>query len=272
MEHYQTLGVDRNASPDDIKKAYRRLAGQHHPDKGGDTATFQKIQSAYETLSDPQKKQEYDNPNPFGHGHPGHPGGGFHGGFPPGFQFHMNGFDMNDVFGQMFGHPRQPQRPTYKTTIWVTLEQVYSGGEQSLQFNTNGENSIVKIQIPKGVENGANLRYDGLIKDGTLIVEFRVHNHPRFQRNNADLITEHPISVLDLIVGTSFKFTTISGKVLDVMVKPRTQPGAMLRISGEGLPLQHGFGDQMILLKSHIPDIISDAIINSINESKNKGH
>ena len=72
MEHYQTLGVDRNASPDDIKKAYRRLAGQHHPDKGGDTATFQKIQQAYETLSDPQKKQEYDNPNPFG----GMPGGG----------------------------------------------------------------------------------------------------------------------------------------------------------------------------------------------------
>lgn len=269
MDHYATLGVAKNATPDDIKKAYRRMAGIHHPDKGGNTAEFQKIQQAYETLSDPEKKQQYDNPNPFGQGMPG---GGFHGGFPGGFQFHMNGFDMGDIFGQMFGQQRQPQRPTYKTTIWVTLEQVYKGGEQSLQFNTNGENSIVKIQIPKGVENGANLRYDGLIKDGILIVEFRVHNHSRFQRNNIDLISEHSISVLDLIVGTSFKFNTISGKILDVTVKPKTQPDTMLRIPGEGLPAQNGYGDQIIVLKPYIPDIISDTIINSIKISQNKGN
>lgn len=269
MEHYTTLGVDKNASPDDIKKAYRKLAGVHHPDKGGDTAMFQKIQQAYETLSDPQKKQQYDNPNPFGgmHGGPG----GFNQGFPGGFQFHMNGFDMGDIFGQMFGHQRHPQRPTYKTTVWLTLEQVYKGEEQTLQFNTNGENTIVKIQVPKGVDNGATLRYENLIKDGVLIVEFRIHPHVKFQRHGFDLVSEYEISVLDLIVGTNIKFLTISGKTLDVTIKPKTQPSATLRIPGEGLPNNYGYGDQMILLKPFIPDIISNDIINSITLNKNKG-
>jgi len=271
MDYYNTLGVDRNASPDEIKKAYRKLAAQHHPDKGGDTATFQKIQEAYDTLSDPQKKQQHDNPNPFGGG--GFPGGfGGFGGAPGGFHFNVNGFDMNDVFGQMFGGPfgqRQPQKPQYKTTIWVTLEQVYNGGEQTLQFNTNGKNSTVKIQIPKGVENGGTLRYDNLIQDSILIVEFRVHPHNKFERNGVDLISEYEINVLDLIVGTTFKFTTLGGKTLDVTVKPKTQPNSMLRVGGEGLPRQQGYGDQLIVLKPYIPDIIDQSIIDSITRQKN---
>ena len=88
MDHYKTLGIDRNASPDDIKKAYRKLAGIHHPDRGGDTAKFQHIQSAYETLSDPNKKQQYDIPQQQG--------------FPGGFNF-QSGFNVNDIFSQMFG-------------------------------------------------------------------------------------------------------------------------------------------------------------------------
>jgi DnaJ-class molecular chaperone len=263
MDHYNTLGIDRNANPDDIKKAYRRLAGQHHPDKGGDTATFQKIQQAYEILSDPQKKQEYDNPNPFGGMGPG----GMHGGFPGGFHFNVNGFDVNDVFGQMFGQ-RQPQKPQYKTTLWVSLEDVYNGGEQSLQFNINGANTNVKIKIPKGIDNGGTLRYDNLIPDAILIIEFRIHTHVKFQRNGNDLITDHIISVLDLIVGTTFQFTTLSGKTLDVIVKPKTQPNSILKIQNEGLPKQIGYGDQLIVLKPMIPDIIDQSIIDSINASR----
>jgi len=272
MDYYNTLGVDRNASPDEIKKAYRKLAAQHHPDKGGDTATFQKIQEAYETLSDPQKKQQHDNPNPFGGGFQGgFPGGP--GGFPGGFHFNVNGFDMHDVFGQMFGGPfgqRQPQKPQYKTTVWVTLEQVYGGGEQTLQFNTNGQNSNVKIQIPKGVENGGTLRYDNLIPDGILIVEYRVQNHTKFQRQGSDLVADEKISILDLIVGKTFKFTTISGKTLDVTVKPKTQPNSTLRLSGEGLPKQNGYGDQLIVLKPVMPDIIDQSIIDSIVATQSK--
>ena len=269
-DHYKTLGVDRNASPDDIKKAYRRLAGQHHPDKGGDTATFQKIQQAYETLSDPEKKQQYDSPNPFGGGMPG---GGFHHGFPGGFQFN-HAFDINDIVGQMFGG-RGPFggggfQQQYRTTVWVSLEQVYSGGEQILQMNGPNGPSTIKVDIPKGIENGATLRYDNLITNGILLVEFRVHPHQLYDRVGQNLQSVKRISVLDLIVGTEFEFLTISGKTFTVKVKPGTQPDSTLRISGQGLPFmdEQGNGDQLILIKPFIPDKIDKQITDSILRSQ----
>jgi len=263
-DHYATLGVAKNATPSDIKKAYRRLAAIHHPDKGGDTAEFQKVQAAYETLSDPQKKQQYDNPQSQGFSFGSS-------GFPGGFQFHHHGFDINDIFGQMFGaNPRsqRPHQPSYRTTIWVNLEQVYSGGEQILQFNHNGNNDVVKVQIPKGVENGQTLRFDNLIKDAILIAEFRVHPHQKFERNGSDLYSILDINLLDLIVGTTVDFVTLGGKKLEVTVSPKTQPGATLRIAGEGLPYSGGVGDQFVVLKPYMPDIIDTRIIDSINQSK----
>jgi DnaJ-class molecular chaperone len=266
-DYYQTLGVAKNATPDDIKKAYRRMAGIHHPDKGGDTAQFQKIQEAYETLSNPEKKQQYDNPNPFGGGGPQ-----FHnmGGFPGGFQFNMNGFDMHDIFGQMFGHHQRPQMPSYRTTVHVHLDQAYTGGEQILQFHTVQGQQMIKINIPKGVQDGSTIRYDNLIRDGILLVEFRIHPHPRFERDGHNLYSVHDISVLDLIVGSKFKFNTISGKSLEVTVPPKTQPGSKLRLSKEGMPINNDYGDQFILLKPFIPDMIDSAITDSILQSKNK--
>ena len=266
-DHYQTLGVAKNATPDDIKKAYRRQAAIHHPDKGGDTAEFQKIQQAYETLSDPQKKQEYDNPNPFGQG--GHPfQGGMHGGFPGGFHFSMNGFDINDIFGQMFngpGNPRgRPQQPSYRTTVWVTMDQVYNGGEQMLQVQ--GQSNPIKIQIPRGVDDGQTQRFDNLIKDGILIVEYRVYPNGKYQRNGPNLHSVQDISVLDLITGITFEFEAISGKKKQVTIPPNTQPGVSLRLAGEGLPFQNGFGDQMILLRPFVPDRIDSRIIDAIKQ------
>ena len=264
-DHYQTLGVARNATPDDIKKAYRRLAGIHHPDKGGDTAEFQKIQQAYEALSDPAKRQQYDNPHPFGQ-----PGSNFNG-FPGGFQFHMNGFDINDIFGQMFGNRQQrPNMPSYKTVVVVSLEQAYSGGDHTLQFNVDGTQQVIKIEIPKGVNDGQTLRYDNLIKNAILLVEFRTQPHPKYERDGANLYTIVDIDVLDLIVGTTLDFTAISGKQLKVSVPPKTQPGQKLRIANEGMPTQTGYGDQYILLKPYIPDMIDKQITDSILQSKQK--
>lgn len=267
-DHYATLGVAKNATPEDIKKAYRRLAAIHHPDKGGDTAEFQKVQAAYETLGDPQKKQEYDNPR--------HHGGGFQGGFPGGFEFHTQGFDINDIIGQMFGGGggpfHNPFQQNYRTTIWVTLEQVFNGGEQMLQMQGPGGNQVVKIQIPKGVENGQTMRFDNIIQGAILLVDFRVHPHAKFNREGQHLEAPHRISVLDLIAGTSFEFTTISGKTFTVDVKPGTQPDATLRIAGQGLPIQNStqFGDQLILLKPFLPDRIDSCITDSILQSRTK--
>lgn len=266
MDYYNTLGVGRDASPDEIKQAYRKLASVHHPDKGGDTAKFQEIQQAYETLSDPNKRQDYDMPqrNAFGGG-----------GFPHGFSFSHGGINIDDIFGHMFGAGfggggagfRQ-QNPSYKITLDVTLDEVLNGGEKVLQFQTHQGSQVIKIDIPIGVDNGQQLRYENLVKDTILIVEFRVHQHPIFERRGIDLYSTVQISVLDLIVGTTIDFVTLSGKRMDVTVKPNTQPNATLRITGQGLSKNYQTGDQYILLKPFIPDTIHAEIKEAIMRNR----
>lgn len=259
MDHYSTLGVGKNATPDDIKKSYRKLASKHHPDKGGDTSTFQKIQTAYDTLIDPNKRQQYDNPAPKGFPQQS--------GMPPGFEH---------IFGQMFGggnpfdpfaqHRQQPQQQVFRTTIHISLEQAYHGGEQILKLQTPANVHAVTIQIPKGIQNGNQMRIDKVMDGASLVVDFKVENHLKYDRQGNDLICNHPISVLDLIVGTSFEFVTLSGKTLEVTVKPKTQPYMQLKLAGQGMPILNTTrcGDQIILFKPFIPDIIDEQVINSI--------
>lgn len=270
-DHYQTLGVAKNATPDEIKKSYRKLASKHHPDKGGDTAMFQQIEEAYRILSDPQKRQEYDNPRPhFNQGQPG-----FNQGF--GFDFGQ-GAPFADIF-EMFrqqqqGQQRRPQTQTYRTTIAVTLDQVYRGDEHNIKLQTPTNSHAIKVNIPKGITDGGQVRIDNVIDNATLVVEFRIHKHLKYDRQGNDLVCNHPISVLDLITGTTFEFTTISGKTLEVTVKPKTQPYIQLKIAGQGMPIfgSSHYGDQIILLKPFIPDTIDERIINSITQSKQEGN
>jgi DnaJ-class molecular chaperone len=267
MDHYSTLGVAKNATPDEIKKAYRKLASQHHPDKGGDTATFQKLQSAYDTLADPTKRQQYDNPMPQGFNH-GTPQGFGPGGIPPGFEH---------IFGQMFGganpfdpfgnqRHQRPQSQVLRTVLNITLEQAFLGEEMAVKLQTPTNTHAVKINVPKGVQNGTQLRIDNAIDSTSLLVEFRIAPHLKFDRQGNDLVSNQSISVLDLIVGTNFEFTTLSGKVLSVTVKPKTQPYMQLKLSGQGMPIlnTNAYGDQIILIKPFIPDTIDEEIANVI--------
>lgn len=267
MDHYQTLGVSRNATPDEIKKAYRKLASQHHPDKGGDTHKFQEIQTAYDTLSDPNKKQQYDNPNPFNQGFPN---GGQ--GFPGGFQFNFGeGDNVHDIFSHIFGRHNgfnQPNKQTFRTKVTVSLMDAYNGANHILKLQTMNGTKVLNIEVPKGVQTGMQLRYDNIIDNAILIVEFFVLPDLRFDRQGNDLYCNQPISVLDLITGTKIQFTTISGKLLDVTIRPKTQPNMQLRIPGEGMPNNNGFGDQILLLKPFIPDNISNELLDNIIKLK----
>ena len=233
MDHYQTLGVSKNATPDEIKKAYRKLASQHHPDKGGDKARFQEIQSAYDVLGDAEKKNQYDNPNPF------------NGQIPPGgFNFHFQGDNLSDLFSQVFGgRPNafnQPGRQAYRTKVTVSLEDAYNGATHTLKMHTHEGLKVINIDVPKGVQTGSHLRYENVLVSGSLIVEFVVMPHLKYERRGNDLYSNQPISVLDLIVGTKIQFNTLSGKTLDVTVKPNTQPYMQLRIPKEGVPNEQG--------------------------------
>jgi len=262
MDHYQTLGVAKNATPDEIKKAYRKLASQHHPDRGGDTATFQKIQEAYDVLSDPQKKQQYDNPQMFGQN-----------GYNTMFSDTM---DPRDIFSQIFGHRASPfgqrQHQVFRTQVSVTLEEIYHGSSQVLKIQTHTGQKVINIDIPKGLKENSHIKYENVIDNGVLIVEFRVTPNLKFERKGNDLLCNQPISVLDLIVGAKVNFTTISGKTYEVTVPPKTQPYMQLKIAGQGMPIYGtpAYGDQILLLKPFIPDNISDEITQSILQSKNK--
>ena len=261
MDYYSILGVNKNASQDEIKKAYRKLASQHHPDKGGNKETFQNVQAAYEVLGDPAKRQQYDNPIPDNIR-------GFQGG-PGGFSFNMNGMDFNDIFQQMFNQQNFGNRnkQIFRTNVTIKLIDAYYGSNIQYKLQTNNGNKVIDIKIPPGIKNGDQLRYDNILESAILVIEFLIMPDLKFERKGDDLYSNFPISVLDLIVGTKLTFDTISGKKMEVIIKPHTQPYMQLRLPGQGMPINYGdsnYGDQFLLIKPFIPDNIDQAIIDSI--------
>jgi curved DNA-binding protein len=157
MNHYDVLSIAKNATIDEIKRAYRKLASQHHPDKGGDTAKFQQVQSAYAVLSNPETRQEYDNPTPQ--------------------RFYNSGpsADINDLFknfGFHFGNGRQQnnrhnhgsrRNKDLRITIQVDLLSTLSEQEKIVSVKTTkGDRETISVKIPKGITSGNTIKYAGL--------------------------------------------------------------------------------------------------------------
>jgi len=239
-DHYQTLGVAKSSSLEEIKSAYRKLASKHHPDKGGDTATFQKIQAAYEILSDPEKRREFDNPMP--QGTPFH----FHnfndGSIPPQFA------DLFRQFNVHFGNHPQPQRnKTLNLNTSVTLEEAFAGKDLVANIKLpSGKDRIINVKIPPGVSTGINLRLRELGDDtysdqpnGDIHLAVTVLPHNLFERIGDDLIRVIDIDAIDAILGTDIEINTIDNKKLNVTIKPGTQPGTILGAQGYGMPNMH---------------------------------
>lgn len=235
-DFYKILGVDRNADQEEIKRAYRRLAAQHHPDRGGDTKKFQEIQAAYETLSDSQKRAQYDNPQP-------------QGGFPGGFHFHANGFPpgFEDIFGEAFGgmFRRQPQRNrSLNIQTEITLEESFFGKNLMATLNLpSGREQIVDIKIPAGIQDGTTLRLSGMGDDsipnmprGDLHLTVHVRPHNTFKRHNDDLIKSMELNALEAILGKSLYVETLDKKTLEIKITPGTQHGQIYSIPGHGMP------------------------------------
>ena len=254
-DYYATLGVARNATQDEIKRAFRRLASQHHPDKGGDTKKFQEIQAAYDTLGDAGKRQAYDNPQPQFQG------------FGGGAQFG----NMHDIFAQMFGGQspfgqQQPRRNHVRMSLWITLLDVARGGRRPVALGTQAGTSTVEIEIPLGINDGDNVQYSGIAPGGQdLVIQFRVQPHADFQRQGLNLATTHKVSVWTLIMGGDTEVQTVEGSRLVVKIAPHTQPGTTLRLRSQGLRDQSGQkGDLMALIQAEIPTTIAPEIIAAI--------
>lgn len=236
MDYYSVLGVSRDASPEDIKRAYRRLASKHHPDKGGEDAKFQEIQKAYEVLSDPQQRQQHDNPNQF--------------------HFDVNSSNMEDIFGQMFSqfgfnpfHPgarqtRQAQR-NCDIRIDVIIDLAETLAEQTKLVNvttSTGHSEMVEVKIPRGITPGTAIKFPGLgdnrdaaLPRGDLYATIQIRATPNFQNSGLDLHQVLTIDSFDAILGCKREVETLDGKKLMVKIPAGCQSGTKLKISGEGL-------------------------------------
>jgi curved DNA-binding protein len=250
MDHYSTLGVERTASAEEIKRAYRRLASQHHPDRGGDTARFQEIQVAYDVLGDDQKRQQYDNPVPQFNGMPG-------------------GFDFNNIFnmfGTKFQHPAQHQQQHVRMSLWITLADVAQGGRRTVSLGP----TTVEIEIPLGINDGDNVQYANIGPGGAnLVVNYRIHPHPKWQRQGLNLTQDESISIWDLILGGDIKITDILGNTLSMSIPPRTQPGTQLRLKARGLRDRQGsVGDLFVRIQARLPDSIEPELLAQIAQTR----
>jgi DnaJ-class molecular chaperone len=256
MNYYSKLGVDKSASPEEIKRAYKKLAMQHHPDRGGDQKTFQEINEAYDTLKDPAKRQQYDNPQPRA-------------------DFNMNSQNMNDMFNQFFGR-RQPKNQNLFITIKMSLEEVVSGKDVIGRYTlSNGEPQVANIRIPAGVENNQQFRFrdlgDNSIKGlprGDLIVQVLIKNHKTFVRDRLHLRTKCSINVLQLILGTDIVIEKLGGGPLIVKIPAGTDPGTILSIPGYGLPdLNTGrTGNLYLEIKGKTPKINDNNVLAEVKK------
>ncbi len=241
-DFYQILGVSETATPEEIKKAYRKLANQHHPDKGGDQNKFKDISVAYDTLGDPQKKAEYDQQRS--------------GGFQQ-FQFNTGngGFqNFHDIFGQHFdpfGHRSNPfadfarQRGRNKDLnirCQITLMDSFVGKQLEASYTLpSGKTQTVHINVPAGVQAGDTIRYAGLGDDslvgmprGSLNVTINIIPDKQFERRGDVLYTVLELTPIEAMIGCRKTVPTITGQSIDLEVRAGVETGVEFANAGGG--------------------------------------
>ena len=261
---YDVLGVQRNASDDDIKKAFRKLAVKYHPDRGGDEQKFKEISEAYDTLSNPDKRKEYDMMLQFG-GIPGQgrPGGGTYtytggigGASPWGDIFDsifrgegVGGSEWAQNFGGFGGQGRAASRPRkgsdLSLVVDVSAEDAFTGVTHKVTYRipSTGEQQTITVSVPAGAVDGGKLRYKRRGEYGAnggergdLVVTTRVAEHPLFKRKGADVTMELPISVYEAALGCTVDVPTPGGETLRLKVPAGTQSGKTFRFKEKGAP------------------------------------
>ncbi len=279
-DFYSILGVQRGTSPEELKKAYRKLAMKYHPDKNqGDKKSedkFKELSEAYDVLSDPQKREAYDQ---FGHsGAQGFGGGGAHpgaGGFGGGGGFRGGGPGQDpfqDIFGDVFGDifsgrgpagagpRRRPSRGAdLRYSLSVTLEEAALGTEKTISFmrqNAGREEARkLNVNVPAGVKEGQRLKLAGEGdlapgggSPGDLFVIVGLEEHPLFKREENDILIDVPVAYTDAILGSQIDVPTLTGKA-QIKIPPGTHSGQILRLKGKGFPKLGGFGHGDMLVR-----------------------
>ena len=272
-DYYKILGVERKASEEDIRKAYRKLAMQYHPDRNPNDKQaeerFKEINEAYQVLSDSKKRAHYDR---LGsdystwqrRGAPGDFDWGRYGGFPGGTGTRVDIEDMDEMFGggfsdffrTIFGIGNTPRTQTYQQELVISLEEAYKGTTRLLQ----SENREKQVRIPAGVRTGSKVRVAGAGPNGLdLYLIVNVEDDKRFERRSNDLHTTATVNVFTAILGGEADVETFDGKI-KLNIPAGTQPEQVFRLAGRGMPHVKNStekGDLFVRLKVSIPKYLS---------------
>ncbi len=296
-DYYKTLGVDKTASKDEVKKAFRKLAHEFHPDKTKNdpvaSAKFKEASEAYSVLSDDNKRKQYDM---YGSAGPGfNPGqGGFNGaqgfgGFDfsqfqqgGGFQFNQGGmeFDLGDIFGEFFGGGRRPRKGrSINVDVQLTFKESIFGVEKEISI---GKEKLL-VKIPPGIETGQGLRVGGKGEEGAggrgdLIVRVWVKEDRAFRKEGFDLVMDLPVKLTTALIGETVEIESLDGQ-LEVKIPAGTSHGEILRVKGKGVPYEtHGAwsgqgrrGDLLIVTHVSMPKKLSKEAQKLIQDLKSQG-
>jgi len=294
-DYYETLGVPKTATDEEIRSAFRKLARKHHPDVAKDKKAaeekFKQINEAYEVLGDPERRRKYDQlgadwnrPGGF-QPPPGwgaqQPGGGFYQwGGDGGVQFEFGGTGFSDFFEAFFGGGRNRSRfggfggreaaargSDVEADIMVTLEEALHGSTRTVSLRRAGSNRVenYQVKIPRGVHEGQRIRLAGQGeagaaggKSGDLFLRVRLARHPDFTVEGSDLIHEVKIAPWQAVLGTELNVPTLEGNVR-LKIPPGTQGGQRFRLRERGLPGISGKrGDLYSVVQMNVPRKLSE--------------
>jgi len=281
-DYYRILGIDPKASPDEVKKAYRKLARKYHPDRNpGDEKAeehFKEVQEAYDILSSPESRRRYDRRrrDPTGREHVTSGGARFRRA-PDGtyvrFEEGASGGEdpfggLGDLFSRMFGAEAGGPVPESvpEVTVEIEFDQMLRGGKARLRLEGD---RTVEIPFPAGVRDGYRVR----VRSGgspVRFVRFRIRPHPAFSRDGNDLHATLSVNVFEAMLGASRSLATPYGSTLKVTVPKGTQPGDRLRLRGQGIRTDEGTGDLIVELEVTVPRGLDEAGEAAIREAAKK--
>jgi len=254
---HSVLGVSRTASDDEIKQAYRKLAKEHHPDRGGDEDKFKAINEAYDYIKNPP--QEPPQPDPWSN-------------FDDMFSHHFGG---QNPFTQ-HRQSQQPRNASIKVTVYITLEDLFNNKPIDIDVHYQKIKKQVTVRIPVGVTDGDEVRYAGYGSDiypgqpGSLFVTYRLKKHPEFIVEDYDLVKRLNISVKEAMIGTEKIINTLDGRSLKLNIKPGTQSKSRLRIPEGGLPRRNlSNGNLYVELNVQIPKLSKEDLDRPLNQILN---
>ncbi|MCL2146578.1 MAG: J domain-containing protein [Synergistaceae bacterium] len=272
-DYYKILGVERDATAEQIRKAHRKLAKKYHPDvnkEAGAEQKFKDVNEAYEVLKDTDKRQKYDTlgenweqdytPPPGWQNMRG--GEDFGGGFSDFFKtifgaFNMGGFN-DDGYERVYNS--QPRMRDQEVSMSISLEDIFAGGTKTITMSAGHNTKILNVNLPRGITDSSRIKLSGKAPNGgDLYITIQIQQNPRYEVNGNDLTKKLIVAPWEAVIGSSISVETPTGEV-KMKLPAGTQNGQKLRLKGKGLPkrVENESGDLYVKIEIAVPQKVSE--------------